>query len=181
MSNQFYDREDLDEEEKKLFDVMVLEEMEKLENQFKNSVAEDEQAVSKLHMDSNSQPECKDESSYSRDIPLNLVHITEKQRNDYSDSSSPVNGKNRSGQCEPVRRAPRISIGNINYSVHDVEDNEKSLPKKRQIVQEYSTLLETGTKAPTEVSGSVSQRFQHPEYTIEARYGYRDNVYCQLV
>ena len=38
----YYDRDDLDEDEKKLFDAMVLEEMEKLERQFESSSIENE-------------------------------------------------------------------------------------------------------------------------------------------
>ena len=85
----YYDRDDLDEDEKKLFDAMVLEEMEKLEKQFDaSSLAPPlherrEREVERDHNRDNKPPQlqlnssggyrgdARDERSYTRDRPSN--------------------------------------------------------------------------------------------------------------
>lgn len=95
----YYDREDLDEDEKKLFDAMVAEEMEKLERQFENTSLENER--------NNQQPLSHqphpDNGNDSRNHPSN-----------FSQSSNNSNTDNHSQSS--ARRAPRISLVTENYN-----------------------------------------------------------------
>ena len=157
----FYDRDDLDEEEKKLFDAMVIEEMEKLEKQFdstsfENSRRDRQIPPSSINTDLNTRNSADDRPSYGRDRPSNASHQSEPTRNYPADYGSNDSSTIRSEE-QPTRRVPRSSVVAENYPRPNEQPTngmpfspEKSNADKRYKQQEYARLLEEGSRPPNE-------------------------------
>ena len=124
MSNgekQYYDRDDLDEDEQKLFDEMVLEEMAKLENQLMKSSVED---VSGSHNYSIPRSGDTDQYSdrYAADQPSSYYRNGSASHSQKSEQSHPYDAEimsastgrsaYRSGD-EFYRNAPRINVDEV--------------------------------------------------------------------
>jgi hypothetical protein len=148
--NHLYGRGDLNDEEKRIFDEMVAEEMEKLENQFKNSVIEEEKGEyrSPPRIKPDSYNKKREETLQNRDFPLYKSDTSGEPSKDYSsiNSNSPhsatANQYSRDdGEVsrQPAQRAPRGgSLVAENYPAPRQDDGgmsftqDKSITEKRQ-------------------------------------------------
>lgn len=129
----YYDRDDLDEDEKKLFDAMVLEEMEKLERQFESSSIENEGRNQKPPIQQPHQENGYDSRNRQGSSSHQSVSTT-------ADNMSLSNGQS-------TRRAPRISLVSENFNRSNpilAQNNsipvpsEKSNAEKRNAQQEFT-------------------------------------------
>jgi hypothetical protein len=186
----YYDRDDLDEDEQKLFDQMVLEEMAKLESQFLDSSIDDERRDHKLpvlQLDSLHDDMGRDNrnmsSSFVRNDPPNLSMRSQSQHPDYPASMSATNGArlSHSGgqQSQQPQRSSRISLDAENYprSNGNKDMSMSSLsPEKfptdvRQASQEYklSSNSESLSAPPTRGADSSSRRSRQRDYSPVSR------------
>ena len=163
----YYDRDDLDEDEKKLFDAMVLEEMEKLERQFESSSTENEGRNQKPPIQNPHQ----ENGNESRSRHGNSSH--------QSNSTTAENVSLSSGQ--PTRRAPRISLvsENFNRSNPILAQNNGNPPpsgqsatEKRNAQQDFSRPLGDSPRLHNEVQEqqNIPRRARRDESPPESRY-----------
>jgi hypothetical protein len=110
---QFYDREDLDDEEQKLFDEMVLEEMEKLEKQFKESSVDDgrrDQRLLSLNLDTIGDDVREDRTLSSAHGRSNDYNTSQRAESRHEKSNASIVSSTIRSDDQPARRAPRISL-----------------------------------------------------------------------
>lgn len=173
---QLYDREDLDDEEQKLFDEMVLEEMEKLENQFKESSVDDgrrDQRLPTLQLDTmndNSREGRALSSAHGRSNEYNMSQRSEPrhQESNASIASTAI----RSGD-QPMRRAPRIALvaenlprrnqnASLNSSEGFDEDHQEQQPRRE--ISNYDS------RSPLQDPHQSARRYRRGETSPDSRY-----------
>jgi hypothetical protein len=192
----YYDRDDLDEDEQKLFDQMVLEEMAKLESQFLDSSIDDERRDHKLpilQLDSLNDDMGRDNrnmsSPYVRNDPPNLSMRSQSQHPDYPASMSATNGARHSHSGgQQALRSSRISLDAENYprSNGNKDISMSSLsPEKfpadaRQASQEYKLSSISGSLSapPTRGADSSSRRSRQRDYSPVSR-SVVIQIYCR--
>lgn len=192
----YYDRDDLDEDEQKLFDQMVLEEMAKLENQFLDSSIDDERRDHKLpvlQLDSLHDDMGRDNrnmsSPYVRSDPPNLSMRSQPQHSDYPASMSATNGARHHSEDQQFQRSSRISLDAENYPrPYGNKDTSLSTfsPEKfpadgRQGSQEYklSSNSESLSAPATRGADSSSRRSRQRDYSPVSRSVVIQCNYCR--
>lgn len=180
----YYDRDDLDEDEQKLFDQMVIEEMAKLENQFLDSSIDDERRDHKLpvlQLDPLHDDMGRDirnmSSSYVRNEPSNYGIQSQPQHPGHPASMSATNDARHSNSGgQQSQRSSRISLDAANYPRSNGNEDinissfspEKSSSDARQASQEYKlsssseSLSAPATRGADSSSRRSRQRDQFP-------------------
>lgn len=172
---QFYDREDLDDDEQKLFDEMVLEEMEKLENQFKESSVNDgrrDQRLLALNLDTVCDDGQEDRTLSSAHNRRSEYNTSQRAEPRYEKSNASIASATVRSDDQPARRAPRISLvadnfprpkqnTSFNSSESFVEDNQE-----QQLRREASNL---GSRSPIQDPHQPTRRYRRGDSSPDSR------------
>ena len=181
----YYDRDDLDEDEQKLFDEMVLEEMAKLENQFLDSSVDDERRdhnLPVLQLDSLHDDMGRDNrvqsSPYTRNNPPAISYRSQQQHSDYTASMS-VNdvAKHSHSEDQRTQRPSRVSMDAENYlPSNGKKDNRQSSNSPefvsadvRQASQEYKLSSNCESQSATRGVDNSARRTRRGDHSPISR------------
>lgn len=175
---QFYDREDLDDEEQKLFDEMVLEEMEKLENQFKEATVSDgrrDQRLLTLNLDTicdDGREDSEDKTFSSAHGRSNDYNTSQRAEPRHEKSNAPIASATICPDNQPARRAPRNSLvadnfprpkqdTSLNTSESFIKDNQE-----QQFRRESSNV---DSRSPVQDPHQPTRRFRRGDSSPDSR------------